>query len=91
MLINKKSGAKDSASSLIKPKRHIQMTLQSEDVNGYYLDLCMTKKPRIMTTTLSTKPNFSRGPTPGRPKPILSAMRVKNTRAIPHENTKNPT
>jgi hypothetical protein len=54
MLINKKSGAKDSASSLIKPKRHIQMTLQSEEVKGDYLDRCMKTRPKVMIIKLNT-------------------------------------
>jgi hypothetical protein len=37
-----------------KPKRHIQMTLQSEEVTGDYLDRCMKTKPKVMIIKLNT-------------------------------------
>jgi len=37
-----------------KPKRYIQMTLQSEEVKGGYLDICMKARPKVMIIRLNT-------------------------------------
>jgi hypothetical protein len=37
-----------------KPKKYIQMTLQSEEVKGDYLDICMKMRPKMMIITLTT-------------------------------------
>ena len=37
-----------------KPKRYTQMTLQSEEVIGDYLDICMMAKPKVTSIRLNT-------------------------------------
>ena len=37
-----------------KPKRYIQITLQSEEVKGDYLDRCMKTIPKVMIIRLNT-------------------------------------
>jgi len=37
-----------------KPKKYIQMALQSEEVKGDYLDRCMKTIPKVMIIKLNT-------------------------------------